>query len=389
MKEIRMGIVGLGVQGSLYVNILAGIPTPGFPEPKKPQGCVLSAVSTRSTEVLERMSGIPDIQCFTDWKEMIDSDACDAVIITVPHLLHHEIAIYALQKGKHVLCEKPADIRASDVQKMLEEHERHPELAFGLIYNQRVNPLFRKIKELIAFGELGEIRRSNWMINSWWRPDSYYESNVWRGTWKGEGGGLLVNQASHQLDLWLWFCGSPCRVFAKCMDGAHRNITVENDVTIVTEYENGATGTFISCTHDPLGTNRLEIDLSKGKIVMENNKSATVYRFRKEEEEWNQSMTTREMETLRRTDESQLYDKEDILGGLPFGGEYFYLFENFVSHINEGTPLIATGQDGLQAVRLANAARLSGWLGEEIAFPCDSEAFDCILQEHMDIEIQG
>lgn len=387
MSELRIGIVGLGIQGSLYANIIEGVPIPGFPELKKPEGCRVTAVSTRSTEVLKRMEEqIPGVQTFTDWKEMLDSDACDTVVITVPHYLHHEVTIYALEHGKHVLCEKPADIRATDVQKMLDVHAKHPELCFGLIYNQRVNPLFAQLKKLLDSKELGEIRRSNWIMNSWWRPNSYYESNVWRGTWSGEGGGLLVNQASHQLDLWLWLCGTPKKVFAKCIDGAHRNIVVENDITILTEYENGATGVFVACTHDPLGTNRLEIDLSKGKIVVENNKIATVYRFREEEETWNNTMTTKEMETLRRTDDSQLYDTEVLTGSLPFAGEYSIVFENFASHVFNKTPLVATGQDGLNAVRLANAARLSGWTQEEVSLPCDSEAFNRLLQEHIDAE---
>lgn len=390
MNELKIGIVGLGIQGSLYANIIGGVSIPGFPELKKPEGCRVTAVSTRSIEVLDRVKGqLHDVQCFTDWKEMIDSDACDTVVITVPHNLHHEVAIYALEHGKHVLCEKPADIRATDVEKMLEVHGKHPELGFGLIYNQRVNPLFRQLKELLATGELGEIRRSNWIINSWWRPDSYYESNVWRGTWSGEGGGLLVNQASHQLDLWLWLCGTPKKVFAKCIDGAHRNITVENDVTILTEYDNGATGVFVTCAYDPLGTNRLEIDLSKGKIVVENNKMATVYRFCEEEGTWNQTMTTKEMETIRRTDTSQLYDMEILTGSLPFGGEYGIIFENFASHVFNRAPLVATGQDGLNAVRLANAARLSGWIGQEVTLPCDSETFNRLLQEHIDAEKQN
>lgn len=377
-----MGIVGLGIQGSLYANILTG----NIEDLRKPKNCVLSAVSTRSTEVLEKMKQVPNVQCFADWKEMIDKDACDAVIITVPHYLHHEVAVYALQKGKHVLCEKPADIRATDVQKMIDAQKSHPDLALGLIYNQRVNPLFVKVKQLISSGELGSIRRSNWIINSWWRPDSYYQSNAWRGTWSGEGGGILVNQASHQLDLWIWLCGRPDKVFAKCIDGAYRNISVENDITILTEYANGVTGTFISCTHDPLGTNRLEIDLSKGKIVVEDNKRVTVYRFREEEAVWNKTFTMRDMENVRRTAESQLYEKEVIAESLPFAAEYVGIFENFASHILEETPLIATGVDGLWAVRLANAVRLSGWIGKEVAFPCDSEEFNRILQEHIEAE---
>jgi len=144
----------------------------------------------------------------------------------------------------------------------------HPEVSFGIMFNQRTNKLYQKIKEIVASGELGEIRRSQWMINSWWRPDSYYQQSAWRATWGGEGGGVLVNQAPHQLDLWQWICGIPVKVFSKNINGCHRNIGVENDVTMLVEFANGATGTFTTCTHDAIGTDRLEIDLDGGRSLL-------------------------------------------------------------------------------------------------------------------------
>ena len=261
----------------------------------------------------------PAVQCFTDWRELVASDACDAVIITVPHFQHHTVAMAALQAGKHVLCEKPAGVRASDVRQMLLCGREYPYLTLAMMLNQRCNPAFRRVKALLDSGELGEIRRSNWIINSWWRPDSYYRSSPWRGTWRGEGGGVLVNQLPHQLDLWLWLCGTPKTVWAKCLEGAHRAVEVENDVTVVTAYETGATGTLVSCTHDPLGTNRLEIDCSKGKIVVEDGRSVTVWRFRQEEQVWNETLSFREMTGIQMTKPEMLYEKESFTEAAAFG----------------------------------------------------------------------
>ena len=256
MKEIRFGIIGMGVQGSYYADILSGrraqIP--------QPEGCALAAICSRSDKSREAAElGVP---MFRDWRALLESGVCDAVILTVPHFQHHEIAIAALEKGIHVLCEKPAGVRASDVRKMLEAEQRST-AKLGMFLQQRTIPLFSRVRGIIASGELGQLRRSNWIINTYWRPDSYYASATWRGTWKGEGGGILVNQLPHYLDLWLYLCGMPERVFARNRHGAYRDIAVENDVTVLAEYPGGATGVFVACTHDPMGTDRLELDFDR------------------------------------------------------------------------------------------------------------------------------
>ena len=192
-----------------------------------------------------------------------------------------------------------------------------------------------------------------------------------------------MNQAPHQLDLWLWLCGKPKKIFAKCIEGAHRNITVENDVTILAEYENGATGTFITCTHDPLGTDRLELDFSKGKILVENSKDATIYRFRQEEQDWNKNLSYPQMAMLAMTQPEQLFEAEQMTGAPQYGIGHAKIFQNFADHLRYGTPLIATGEDGLAAVQLANAAQLSGWKHQELDFPCDAGEYNRFLQQRI------
>lgn len=385
MKEVRLGIVGMGVQGSLYANILTGTPIPYMPPIKKPEGCILTAVSSRSEKAKEFASHLPNVAFFSDWKTMIDSDLCDAIIITVPHFIHHEVAIYALRAGKHVLCEKPMDIRASDVYEVARVKNEADKLAFGIIFNQRTNAVFRRLKEIISSGDLGEMRRMNWICNNWWRPDSYYASNAWRGTWNGEGGGITVNQVPHQLDLWLSLCGEPNRIYSVNRYGCHRNISVENDITVTAEYENGATAVFIACTHDPLGTDRLEIDFNKGKIVVENSNQATIYRFKESEEEWNQTISFRDL-FMKRQNPDELYSIEELTQTPTYGTEYVEIFENFAAHILHGQPLIATLADGLKEVELANSIQLSGWKGEPVPNPCSIEEYNNWLLKMMESE---
>ena len=381
MDKIRFGIVGMGVQGSLYAAILTGAAVPQVGVLPRPENCVLTAVSSRSPETAAKAKAL-GAAWFADWKELVQSGLCDAVILTVPHFQHHEAAIYALERGIHVLCEKPAGVRASDVEKMLAARKT---AKLGMILNQRTNPLFRQLKELVASGELGGLRRSNWIFNPWWRPDSYYASNPWRGTWKGEGGGILVNQLPHHLDLWMELCGIPQEVYCLAREGAWRNIAVENDVTVTARYAGGATGVLIGCTHDPVGTDRLELDFDRGKILVENSRKATVYRFRQPEQVWNETVGHMQMEQLAATP-GALYEKEEFSAEQPYGAAYREIFENFADHVLRGTPLIADGEAGLRQVRLANAITLSGWKNAPVAVPCDEAEYDAALQTRMDAE---
>ena len=380
MKKVRYGLIGIGAQGGAYAGFLTGKGGfPGMPSPDCPPHCELGAlcdIDPAKEEMCKEK--YPEVPFFKDWKDMVNSGLVDAVITTVPHYLHTEIAIYCLEHGMNVLVEKPAGVYSKEVRLMNECAAKHPDVAFGIMFNQRTNKLYQKIKEIVASGELGEIRRSNWIINSWWRPDSYYRQSDWRATWGGEGGGVLVNQAPHQLDLWQWICGVPNKVYAKCLYGCHRDIIVENDVTVITEYPNGATGSFITCTHDPNGTDRLEIDLDNGKIVVDGSKTATVYRLKKSEDELNATMSMMELARITSGNSAGgegLYTVETFENTDGWGVQHTTVMENFALHILENKPLLAPGADGINGVNLANAILLSSWLGKEVELPVDEDLY--------------
>ena len=389
MDKIRYGLIGIGAQGGAYAGFLTGKGGfAGMPAPECPPHCALGALCDidPAKEAMCKEKH-PEIPFYKDWKDMIASGNVDAVITTVPHYLHHEIAIYCLEHGMNVLVEKPAGVRAKDVLAMNKCAEEHPDVAFGIMFNQRTNKLYQKIKEIDASGELGEIRRSQWMINTWWRPDSYYQQSAWRATWGGEGGGVLVNQAPHQLDLWQWICGVPTKVYSKNINGCHRNIDVENDVTMVVEFANGATGTFTTCTHDACGTDRLEIDLDGGKIVVEDSKKATVDRMAKhgkrvDEDYLNENVSMRELVMLTRSNGSGgLYETETFENTDGWGVQHGTVMENFALHVLTGSPLLAPGEDGIMGVRLANASQLSAWTGKTVPLPCDEAAYNAELNK--------
>lgn len=379
MNKVKFGIIGFGIQGSSYAGYLSGRPKKNGPQVECPEHCILGAICDNDPEKAREAAELfPEIPFYSDWKKMVDEKQVDAVITTVPHYMHPEIAIYCLERGMHVLVEKPAGVYTKQVEQMNSCAKEHPETVFGIMFNQRTNRLYQKVKELVESGELGEIRRSNWIINSWWRPDSYYQQSSWRATWGGEGGGVLVNQAPHQLDLWQWICGVPTKVFAKCMFGAHRDISVENDVTILTEYKNGATGCFVTSTHDPMGTDRLEIDLASGKIVVENSSHAMVYKLKKSEMELNETVLMEElggMMSENGINNNNMFEISEISYHDGWGFQHVRVMENFARRILYGEPLLAPGHEGIQGVRLANACLLSAWKESEIELPFDSELY--------------
>ncbi|MCR5770388.1 MAG: Gfo/Idh/MocA family oxidoreductase [Butyrivibrio sp.] len=389
MDKIRYGIIGIGAQGSSYARFLTGKPEiPGFELPKGPEHATLGAICDIDEDKKAKYTEIyKDIPFYTDWKELVLSGNVDAVITTVPHYLHTTIAIFCLEHGVPVLVEKPAGVYAKAVREMNECALKHPDVAFGIMFNQRTNVLYKKIREIINSGEMGQIRRSNWIINTWYRPDVYYRQSSWRATWEGEGGGVLVNQAPHQLDLWQWICGIPTKVFAKCRFGFGRNIDVEDDVTIMAEFENGAVGTFITCTHDACGTDRLEIDLDGGKIVVEDSKKATIYRLKEFEQDYNKNLKPEDLfKIMSGNGAGGMYETEEFENTDGWGKQHITVLENFACHILEGTPLLAPGTDGINGVNLCNATLLSAWLSKEVDNPVDEDLYYSELQKRIEEE---
>lgn len=298
---------------------------------------------------------------------MIDSGLVEGIVLTVPHYLHPEMAIYGLEHGINVLNEKPAGVYTKQV-KELNEVAKKSDKAYALFFNQRTNPLYIKLKKLLDSKELGEIRRATWIITTWWRPDAYYQQSDWRATWGGEGGGVLVNQAPHQLDLIQWLIGVPDRVYSRTQYGYQRKIDVEDQVHFIMEYENGATGVFITGTNEIIGTDRLEIVCDGGKIVVEDSNKATIYRLDKTENEINNSMTVEDVKNLFSMNLKAFYDTEVIEEHTSvWGQQHCVILNNFAAHILEGEELIADGKEGINGVRLANAVHLSSWLDKPVS----------------------
>lgn len=380
-ERVRLGVVGYGQQGRIYAQLIAEGRVPSM---------VLGAITNPRPAGRERAAADhPDVPVFADHLEAIAVGAVDALLIVIPHYEHAKVAMEALERGVHVLVEKPVGVYSKQVAQLNSLAASRPKTAFAVMFNQRANPLFARIKEIVDAGEIGEVLRSNWTITNWWRPQAYYDSSPWRGTWGGEGGGVLVNQAPHQLDLWQWICGKPKSVFSKVGYGFARNIAVEDEVTALVDYGNGRTGVFVTATHDIVGSDRFEILGSQGKIVVDDSKAATVTRLAKPERELSESMAMEEVNQLFRgkLDTSGLYSTERIeFEPTPWGTQHATVMENFAQHILNGTPLLAPGSDGMNGVRLANAIHLSSWLGQEVPIDFDDDEFLAELNKRITIE---
>lgn len=363
MKTVKVAVIGIGNMGSAHAACIAE---------NKIEGMSLTAVCDISVKRLSAFSEkYPNIKCYKSYEELFNDKICDSVIIAVPHPLHAEIAIKSFAHGLNVMLEKPADISVSRVKKLNEAAEKSGKV-FSVMFNQRTNPLFAKAREIVKNGELGELKRTVWIITNWFRTQNYYDSGEWRATWSGEGGGVLLNQAPHNLDLWQWICGMPESVTAFCDVAKYHNIEVEDDATIFTRYKNGATGVFMTSTGEYPGTNRLEISGDLGKIVLENGVLKR-YKLKKPISE----VIVKSEQGFAQID----YDYEEIRQERPETA-HKGVMQNFANAILFGEELISPGADGINELTLSNAAYLSQWQGNrEITLPFDSELYDTLLAE--------
>ncbi len=366
MKEVRYGIIGLGSQGSYYIK--------SFFEKGEVKGGIITALCDNNPLKIDAIKGEvkSPVSYFTDYKEMLDSGLCDAVIVVTPHYAHPEIVIEALNRGIHVICDKPAGVYTKQVREMNEVAEKS-NAKFCMMFNQRTNYLYRKMRSLIQEGVIGEIQRVTWIITDWYRTQFYYNSGSWRATWKGEGGGVLINQCPHQLDLVQWICGLPKRVTSFCSYGKWHDIEVEDDVTAFFEYENGATGVFITTTGEFPGTNRFEISGTKGKLLCEN---ATVKFFRNEKDS---TVYSREATSFAWPTSEEV---EVELDG--YNPQHLGIINEFTRSILEDTPSPVDGREGINGVMLMNAIELSSWLGNKpVTLPVDEELYIKELNERV------
>ena len=369
MNKVRYGIIGIGKMGGTHAKKLLK---------NFDKNATLVAVSdVEAKRKAWAEATLKGVKFYDDYKELLADPAVDAVIVATPHYLHPVIAIEALRAGKHVLTEKPAGVYTAQVREMNEEAAKHPDQVFGIMYNQRTNPLYREAKRVIESGEMGEIKHISWIITNWYRPQAYYDQGGWRGTWAGEGGGVLINQCPHQLDLFQWLGGMPKSVRGFAKTAVKRNISVENDVTFYTEYANGASGVFVTSTHDFPGTNRLEISGDGGRIVIEQNLLSEKFVFNKlkvKEEEFNRNNT----KFMPQIPQTKIVKRTTLLQNairLGLIGQHMNIIRNFSKAVLFGEPLIAPGAEGINGLTLSNAVHLSSWLGKTVELPIDEKAF--------------
>ena len=359
MDNVRIGIVGLGNMGKAHLANIRGGKVPGL----------------RVTALCESVGTLPSLiegeQAFTDVNNMIRSGHIDAILISTPHFSHTTIGIEALKAGLHVLVEKPISVHKADCERLIAAHTDKSKV-FAAMFNMRTNACFKKVKDLIDSGELGAVRRVHWEVTNWFRTNYYYATGGWRGTWKGEGGGVLMNQCPHNLDLFQWLFGMPQRVRGFCQFGRFHEIEVEDDVTAVLQYDSGMSATFITSTGEAPGINKLEISAEQGRLTVTDGTSIHFQRNRQP-----MSKFCMEAEAAFAMPESWHMD-------IPVeasGGQHVEIMQNFTNAILKGEKLLSPAEEGIRSVELANAILLSTWQDATISLPMSSADYENLLIE--------
>lgn len=365
MTKVRLGIIGIGNIGTSHVkHFMAG---------ECPEIELVAVCDINPDRLAWARENLPEsVALFADAITMLDSGLLEAVVVAVPHYDHPVLAKECFKRHLHVLVEKPAGVYAKAVREM-NEMSKTAGVTFGMMFNQRTNCVYRKMKEIVDSGELGNIRRVSWLITNWYRSQIYYDSGAWRATWAGEGGGVLLNQCPHQLDMFQWICGLPKKVDAHVHLGKWHDIEVEDDVTAYFEFENGATGLFVTSTGDMPGSNRFEITLDKGKLVVEDDK---LYK-------WELDVSEPEFTKANTEPFGQpkvTFSEVETDGENP---QHVGVFNAFAANILHGTPLIADGTEGIRGVQLSNAMHMSAFLGHPVELPVDEDAYFAELQKRV------
>lgn len=367
MEKLRTALIGFGGMGRQYTQMLRD---------GEVNGMVLTGVCCRNAEGKQLLRDeYPGVAVYADADDLFDhSDDFDALVIVTPHTSHVELGMRAAEAGKHILIDKPIGTTVSEVQRLLDCAERN-HVTCGTIFNVRMYPAYRKAKELLDSGVLGQLQRAVWVCNSWYRSPAYHHSSSWRSTWQGERGGLLINQVQHCFDIWQSLLGLPERISADIAYGRYNDFLVDDAVDIQMRYANGLHGTYIASSGENPGVNRFEIWGTKGKLCVENHTTVTLDENLVDTDTF--AKTNTEIYGVPGHKSRRVPVSED------YSDSYRRVFGNFAAHILHGEPLLESGEDGLASVTLANGAYLSSWLGMPVTLPLDVERYDTLLQEHI------
>jgi len=305
---------------------------------------------------------------FADYHQMLASTLPEAVVVIAPHPFHAPLAIEALRAGAHVLVEKPIALQVAEADAMIAVAADVGRL-LAVNLQQRTRGVIRTARALIQDGRLGAIQRVE-MVATWTRTAAYYRRAGWRGTWRGEGGGVLMNQAPHTLDVLCHLLGLPARVVAWNRTLYH-DIETEDTSLSMLEWANGAQGTLLVSTAQAGEPERLEIVGTRGALRLQNGALAV------------SSAEADLLEFMR--------DDPDPFARLPYtpvevdiesgGGTHQTIYENFVAAIRDGVPLVADGAQGRMSLEVANAIILSSHTGRAVELPVDRAAYAALLAE--------
>ncbi|MBP7951485.1 MAG: Gfo/Idh/MocA family oxidoreductase [Verrucomicrobiales bacterium] len=361
MEKVRLGLVGLGNMGKTHrTNLRAG----------NVRGLELAAICDRPASLPDAVEGERQ---FSDVNQMIQSGAIDAILIATPHFSHTTIGIAALQAGLHVCVEKPLSVHKADCERLIAAHQ-DKSLIFSAMFQMRTDPLWKTVKDLVASGELGTIRRIHWDCSDWFRTEYYYASGGWRATWKGEGGGVLLNQCPHNLDLYQWLFGMPSQVHGFCNFGRYHQIEVEDDVTAYFRYPDGKNAVFITSTGETPGKNCLEIIAERGLVTIEKGRISWV-RNKVPMTQWSNDVYSG-------------FAKPDTWSvDIPVtgqSGQHTEILQNFTDAILHGEKLLTPAAEGIHSIELANSILMSAWMGRTLDLPLDSAAYERELLHRAD-----
>lgn len=371
MEKINIGIIGMGNMGCKYAALLAAGKVPEL---------ALKAVTRVRPDRLAEFSQFPIYPSADDLFAALEEESLslDAVLIATPHYAHQAQMQRAMQLGLHVLCDKPAGVYSRQGREMRNEAAKHPDKVYAMVFNQRTNLLYRRMKEIVESKCYGGLKRISWIATDWYRPNVYYTSGSWRATWDGDGGGTLLNQCPHNLDLLQWICGMPVSVQGFCHEGKYHPIEVEDEVTVYLEFENGATGVFIASTGEAPGINRLEISLEDALLVCEKGE-LKICELGLHEPEYRKSATD---SFAKLTGEWKVLAKEGD------NTQYVDVLQNFADAILSQTPLIAAGSEGCKSLLLSNAIYLSSWQRRMVTLPKEDSEEERLFEQTFEEELR-
>ena len=364
-KPIRFGVIGLGTMGQEHARVI-----------RSNALMTLAAATDAQPNVGRRVAADLGAKWFDSAGQMINSGEVDAVVIATPHWQHGEIAINALNAGLHVLCEKPLTVTVAQADEVLEA-ARNSRGMFVVVHQKRFEPAYLFVKQLLDSGELGSIYRCS-MLESAWRSEAYYRSSPWRGTWRGEGGGVLLNQAPHILDRYAWLCGMPETITARCDTSLH-DIEVEDTASAILHHANGTHGYIHISTIEAPAISRTVLSCDRGRVTIENGK-VTIAKLRDSIRE-------------RTAHDTQLMgnlENETRVVNMPSDGDVLSVFyDDFLAAVHGTGSLTCPGDEGRNAVELANAMLLSSAEGATIQLPLDRQQYTDFMEKMLAKELQA